>query len=44
MMDYILLDKYYYDKELGALYSKDETTFILWAPTANGVKKHMYIK
>ncbi len=44
MKDYKLLDKFYYDKELGAIYSKDETTFILWAPTASDVKLALYGK
>ena len=30
-------DKYFYDGELGALYTPDSTTFRLWAPTAASV-------
>lgn len=31
-------DKYYYDGELGAIYSKEKTLFRLWAPTAKQVE------
>ena len=35
-------DLYHYDNELGAIYSKEKTTFILWAPTAEAVKLALY--
>ncbi|NLK95532.1 MAG: type I pullulanase [Clostridiales bacterium] len=31
-----------YDGELGAIYSKDKTEFIIWAPTANKVELKLY--
>lgn len=31
-------ETYYYDGTLGAIYTKDKTTFKLWAPTASSVK------
>ena len=33
---------YNYDGELGAIYSKEKTKFILWAPTADEVKIAFY--
>ncbi len=35
-------EQYTYNGELGALYSKDKTTFILWAPIASQVKLALY--
>lgn len=35
---------YTYDGDLGAIYSKDSTEFILWAPTASAVKLLVYGK
>ena len=37
-------NEYTYDGELGAIYSKDKTTFRLWAPTASSVKLNIYDK
>ena len=36
------LDKTVYDGELGAIYSKDSTTFRVWAPTSDNVKVKFY--
>ena len=33
---------YYYEKELGALYTKSETRFVIWAPMAEDVKVVLY--
>ena len=33
---------YHYDGELGALYSKDKTSFVLWAPTATNVRLALF--
>ena len=35
-------DAYYYDGELGAIHSKDETTFKLWAPVSSAVSLNLY--
>lgn len=35
-------DTYYYEGELGAIYTKMETKFVLWAPTAEDVKVILY--
>lgn len=35
-------EKYRYDGPLGALYTKEATTFILWAPTADAVVLEVY--
>ena len=35
---------YNYDGELGALYSKDKTSFVLWAPTATNVRLALFDK
>ncbi|MBQ0098593.1 MAG: type I pullulanase [Oscillospiraceae bacterium] len=35
-------DEYAYDGTLGAIYSKDSTTFKLWAPTAKSVKVNLF--
>lgn len=35
-------DMYTYDGELGALYKKDSTKFVVWAPTAKDVKLALY--
>lgn len=35
-------EQYTYNGELGALYSKDKTTFVLWAPIASQVKLALY--
>lgn len=35
-------NKYKYEGKLGALYSKDKTKFVLWAPTADYVKIAFY--
>ena len=35
-------EKYGYSGELGAIYSKEKTKFILWAPTADEVKVVLY--
>lgn len=35
-------EKFHYNGELGALYTKKSTEFRLWAPTANGVKLAFY--
>lgn len=35
-------DLYKYDGELGAIYNKDNTKFVLWAPTATKVKVALY--
>ena len=35
-------EKYGYNGELGAIYSKEKTKFILWAPTADEVKVVLY--
>lgn len=35
-------DAFAYDGELGAIYSKDSTTFKVWAPTAESVKLNLY--
>ncbi|MBM6837514.1 hypothetical protein H9X77_04535, partial [Clostridium saudiense] len=37
-------DLYNYNGELGSIYSKNKTKFILWAPTAEGVKIVFYGK
>jgi pullulanase len=37
-------DIYHYDGELGAIYTKEKTKFILWAPTAKKVKIIFYSK
>ncbi len=37
-----ILDKFYFDGELGALYTKNSTTFKLWSPIAEGVKLRLY--
>ncbi|MDU2122821.1 MAG: type I pullulanase [Clostridium celatum] len=33
---------YHYDGELGALYSKDKTSFVLWSPTATNVRLALF--
>ena len=33
---------YHYNGELGALYSKDKTSFVLWSPTATNVKLALF--
>ena len=33
---------YHYDGELGAIYSNEKTTFVLWAPVATDVKLALY--
>lgn len=38
----VSLDKYYYDGELGFIYSPERTTFKLWDPTATSVKLNRY--
>ena len=35
---------YHYNGELGALYSKDKTSFVLWSPTATNVRLALFIK
>ena len=35
-------DAFYYDGELGALYSQNETTFKLWAPISQSVTLNLY--
>ena len=35
-------DLYHYNGELGALYSKDKTSFVLWSPTATSVKLALF--
>ncbi len=35
-------DIYHYDGKLGALYNKDKTDFVLWAPMASSVKLALY--
>ena len=35
-------DLYHFDGELGAIYSKDKTNFVLWAPLASEVKLALY--
>ena len=35
-------DLYHYNEELGALYSKDKTSFVLWSPTATSVKLALF--
>lgn len=35
---------YTYDGELGAIYTAEQTTFKLWAPTASSVKLNLYAK
>lgn len=35
---------YHYDGELGAIYTKEKTKFVLWAPTAKEVKIEFYGK
>lgn len=35
-------DRYYYDGQLGAIYTTSNTTFKLWAPTASAVKLKLY--
>jgi len=35
-------DAYYYEGELGALYSENETTFKLWAPISSEVSLNLY--
>lgn len=37
-------DIYHYDGELGSIYTKEKTKFILWAPTAKKVKISFYSK
>lgn len=38
----VSLDKYYYDGELGFIYSPERTVFKLWDPTATSVKLNRY--
>lgn len=38
----VSLDKYYYDGELGFIYTPERTTFKLWDPTATSVKLNRY--
>lgn len=33
---------YHYDGELGALYSKDKTSFVLWSPTATNIRLALF--
>ena len=33
---------YHYDGDLGALYSKDKTSFVLWSPTATNVRLALF--
>ena len=35
-------DLYHYNGELGALYSKEKTSFVLWSPTATSVKLALF--
>ncbi len=35
-------DAFYYDGELGAIYSSDSTTFKLWAPVSQGITLNLY--
>ena len=35
-------EKYFYDGELGALYSKEKTEFRVWAPEADGARVQLY--
>lgn len=35
-------DKYNYDGELGAIYSKDSTTFRVWSPVSTEIKLNIY--
>ena len=35
-------EAYYYDGELGAIYSKEETTFKVWSPAANKINLKLY--
>ena len=35
-------DAFYYDGELGAIYSEDATTFKLWAPISQGITLNLY--
>ena len=35
-------EKYYYDGELGAIYSKDSTTFRVWSPVASKIELRLY--
>ena len=37
-------DAYYYDGELGAIYTEEETTFKLWAPISSNVTLKLYEK
>lgn len=44
ILEEVMNEKYNYDGELGAIYSKEETKFILWTPTAEEVKLVLYNK
>ena len=44
MPDFDLIDREYaYDGELGALYSKAQTTFRVWSPTAQRAVLKLYL-
>ena len=44
MPDFDLIDREYaYDGELGALYSKSQTTFRVWSPTAQRAVLKLYL-
>ena len=35
-------ERFYYDGELGAIYSKEETIFRVWSPLARGIRLNLY--
>ena len=37
-------ERFYYDGELGAIYSKEETIFRVWSPLARGIRLNLYSK
>lgn len=37
-------ERFYYDGELGAIYSKEETIFRVWSPLARGIRLNLYGK